>query len=47
MTSLEMRGFSVSLLPANAEDLMALKAPVQLAAWPGLAPLGNVRNNFV
>ncbi|SDI06580.1 dihydroxyacetone kinase subunit DhaK [Alloyangia pacifica] len=42
MTSLEMRGFSVSVYPAGTEDLMALKAPVPLSAWPGLSALGPV-----
>lgn len=36
MTSLDMHGFSVSLLPATAEELAALSAPVDLAAWPGV-----------
>ncbi|WP_116134595.1 dihydroxyacetone kinase subunit DhaK [Tropicimonas sp. IMCC34043] len=39
MTSLEMRGFSVSVYPASAEDLVALAAPTPLAAWPGLSTL--------
>jgi len=42
MTSLEMRGFSVSVYPADTEDLMALKSPVPLAAWPGLSGFGAV-----
>lgn len=36
MTSLEMRGFSVSVFPATADDLAALAAPTPLAAWPGV-----------
>lgn len=43
MTSLEMRGFSVSVYPASAEDLFGLQSPTPLAAWPGvdkLAPIG-------
>ncbi|MEO0360310.1 MAG: dihydroxyacetone kinase subunit DhaK, partial [Pseudomonadota bacterium] len=36
MTSLEMRGFSVSILPASPEFLEGLRAPTPLAAWPGL-----------
>lgn len=36
MTSLDMRGFSVSVYPASAEDVMALKSPTPLASWPGL-----------
>lgn len=39
MTSLDMRGFSVSLLPATEGDLAALGAPVDVPAWPGLASL--------
>ena len=39
MTSLDMRGFSVSLLPVNAAELAALMAPVALPAWPGTAVL--------
>jgi dihydroxyacetone kinase len=42
MTSLEMRGFSVSVYPATAEDLAALAAPTPLAAWPGVSRLGAV-----
>jgi dihydroxyacetone kinase len=42
MTSLDMQGFSVSLLPAGAGALAALAAPVAPHAWPGLAPLGDV-----
>ena len=36
MTSLDMHGFSVSILPASADDLAALARPVPMAAWPGL-----------
>lgn len=39
MTSLDMRGFSVSLLPATPEHLQALARPVQVSAWPGMARL--------
>jgi dihydroxyacetone kinase len=42
MTSLDMHGFSVSLLPAGAAEVQALAAPVGPHAWPGLAPLGAV-----
>ncbi|GAW34037.1 dihydroxyacetone kinase [Roseovarius sp. A-2] len=45
MTSLDMRGFSVSLFPADAADLAALHRAVPLAAWPGMAeiaPVGTV-----
>ncbi len=39
MTSLDMRGFSVSLLPVNPAELAALQAPVAPHAWPGTATL--------
>ena len=42
MTSLDMQGFSVSLLPVNAEEVAALAAPAAPHAWPGLLPLGPV-----
>lgn len=35
MTSLDMHGFSVTLLPAETEYLDALRAPVEPLAWPG------------
>ena len=37
MTSLDMRGFSVSVYPANEADLKALEAETKLAAWPGVS----------
>ena len=43
MTSLEMRGFSVSVYPATAGDLIALNAPTPLAAWPGINRIGEVK----
>lgn len=36
MTSLDMRGFSISLLPVKSEDQAALLAPVVPTAWPGV-----------
>ncbi|MEM7211875.1 MAG: dihydroxyacetone kinase subunit DhaK, partial [Pseudomonadota bacterium] len=42
MTSLEMRGFSVSVYPAGAEELAGLKSPTPLAAWPGVDELAPV-----
>ncbi len=42
MTSLDMQGFSVSLLPVTAAEVDALAAPVTPHAWPGLSPLGPV-----
>jgi dihydroxyacetone kinase len=42
MTSLDMHGFSVSLLPVDHSQVTALAAPVAPHAWPGLSPLGAV-----
>jgi dihydroxyacetone kinase len=42
MTSLDMRGFSVSLLPATRAEEAALMAPVAPWAWPGCLPVGEV-----
>ncbi|MDO8881708.1 dihydroxyacetone kinase subunit DhaK [Pseudotabrizicola sp.] len=42
MTSLDMHGFSVSLLPVTPEQELALAAPVAPAAWPGLHRFGPV-----
>ena len=42
MTSLDMHGFSVSLLPVSADDEAALQAPAAPWAWPGLKPIGGV-----
>jgi dihydroxyacetone kinase len=43
MTSLDMRGFSISLYPADDEDLACLAMPVGPSAWPGLATVEPVR----
>ena len=42
MTSLDMHGFSVSLLPVDAAQVASLTTPTAPHAWPGLAPLGEV-----
>ena len=42
MTSLDMHGFSVSVLPATNDDLAALAASVPMPAWPGLAEIRSV-----
>ena len=42
MTSLDMHGFSVSLLPATDAERAGLAAPVALPAWPGLSTLAEV-----
>ncbi len=43
MTSLDMHGFSVSLLPVNTDELAALETPVPLSAWPGIHAIGDVQ----
>ncbi len=35
MTSLDMRGFSISILPVSAQGLALLQAPVAIRDWPG------------
>lgn len=42
MTSLDMQGFSVSLLPVNKADEAGLMAQVAPWAWPGCLPVGAV-----
>ena len=39
MTSLDMRGFSVSVLPETVADVAALAASVRVSAWPGINPI--------
>lgn len=41
MTSLDMHGFSVSLLSVDSKQLAALKETVSLAAWPGMQPVSE------
>ncbi len=43
MTSLDMHGFSVSILPVDQDDLSALRAPVDLAAWPGVNSIDPIK----
>jgi len=43
MTSLDMRGFSVSLMPLDAALSAALHAPVGVDAWPGASELSPPR----
>ena len=43
MTSLDMHGFSVSVLPATESDLAALAAPVPMPAWPGLVEVKPIQ----
>lgn len=42
MTSLDMHGFSVSLLPVTEGEVAHLAAPVAPPAWPGLSRLAPV-----
>ena len=42
MTSLDMRGFSVSLLPTTKADEAALAAPVAPWAWPGCLAVSDI-----
>ena len=42
MTSLDMHGFSVSVLPVNDEQVAALKTPVQMSAWPMMQSLSLI-----
>ncbi len=42
MTSLDMQGFSVSLMPVSKADEPALLAPVAPWAWPGCLALSDV-----
>ena len=42
MTSLDMQGFSLSMLPLSKEAETALLAPVVPWAWPGLTSFGRV-----
>ncbi|MDQ1117694.1 MULTISPECIES: dihydroxyacetone kinase subunit DhaK [Pseudoxanthomonas] len=37
MTSMDMHGFSITLGPADADVLEALRAPVETLAWPGVS----------
>ncbi len=41
MTSLDMHGFSISVMAADSTELAALSAPVDLVAWPGLQTLAS------
>ena len=43
MTSLDMHGFSVSVLPVDDANLAPLSAPVELAAWPGMKSIAPVK----
>jgi len=43
MTSLDMHGFSLSVFPANAAELVLLKAVTSLSVWPGVNALSPVK----
>ncbi len=43
MTSLDMHGFSVSVMAVDDQQLAALQTPVSLAAWPGVQSTGPVQ----
>lgn len=42
MTSLDMRGFSISIYPADTEELALLQETTPLAAWPGVSALRTI-----
>jgi dihydroxyacetone kinase len=42
MTSLDMQGFSVSLLPVTPAEVTALAAPAAPPAWPGLQSIVDI-----
>ncbi|MCF6233879.1 MAG: dihydroxyacetone kinase subunit DhaK [Rhodobacteraceae bacterium] len=41
MTSLDMRGFSVSILPVSDAELALLQSPVPLPDWPGCSEINT------
>ena len=43
MTSLDMHGFSISLLPATSANLKALKTSVGPTHWPGVQMVSKIR----
>jgi len=42
MTSLDMRGFSISVYPANSEEIALLQTPCAPSAWPGCVEISPV-----
>ncbi|MGV1792921.1 dihydroxyacetone kinase subunit DhaK [Rhizobium sp. A37_96] len=42
MTSLDMKGFSISVFPADKTELGLLSRPVALPAWPGVTAIKSV-----
>lgn len=43
ITSLDMRGFSVSTLQVTEKDVRALLYPVEVSGWPGMSEIGEVQ----
>ncbi|MAS09234.1 dihydroxyacetone kinase subunit DhaK [Salinisphaera sp.] len=43
MTSMDMHGFSVTLLPADEDFVTALESPVDAIGWPGLRTPGAIQ----
>lgn len=43
MTSINMHGFSLTLMPADNDVLEALRAPVNAIAWPGLSDVTELQ----
>ncbi len=43
MTSLDMHGFSLSVMSTTDEQLAALQAPVTLVSWPGINALSQIK----
>ena len=43
MTSLDMHGFSVSVMDAAPDELAALQKPVEVSAWPGIREVVDVK----
>lgn len=43
MTSLDMHGFSVSVMAVDEQQLVALQEPVALPAWPGVQAISPVQ----
>ena len=43
MTSLDMHGFSISLMPLDEQAVAGLQAPVTMIAWPGCHAVSEVK----
>ena len=43
MTSLDMHGFSVSVLPVDLDDLALLEENVSMSAWPGINKVSPIK----